>query len=160
MTKKVFSTALLFLILAVSLAITTPASAGFETYTVGSDGSKTAKDTFKLNETPYLYMKLPQDGFSVTASFWHAPSGGNPSFVSTGPDTTIERWISLPNWNSIKEAGKWSIDTGIFYSNGVSATSTASFAVTPEPLAVVLFLTGGLPIAVNLYRKKKHMAKV
>ncbi|MBU4305364.1 MAG: PEP-CTERM sorting domain-containing protein [Candidatus Omnitrophica bacterium] len=135
------------------------AFAGFETYTVNGSGDTTRKDTFGLDEIPFLYMKLPQAGLNFSSSFWHAPSGGD-SFVSEGPDSKTERWLSLTDWTSIKEVGKWSIDSNVFYSNGTTATSFASCSVTPEPLAMILFLIGGLPLAFNLVRKRRQSLKV
>jgi len=35
-----------------------------------------------------------------------------------------------------------------------------NFTVTPEPLAITLFLIGGAPMAVNLYRKRRRLLKV
>ena len=144
------------------LAISTPASAGLDTYTVGSDGSTVAKDTFSFDETPFLYMNLPEEGFSVTASFWHSPSD-LVYFKGDEPDTVIGRWTSLTDtvqWNDVKEVGDWSINTAAFYADGSAFTDTASFTVTPEPLAMTLFLIGGAPIAVSLIRKRKNMVKV
>jgi hypothetical protein len=155
MNKKL-SSVLTCLMLAWFLAIAAPASAGLDTYTVGSSGSTAAKDTFGFDETPFLYMKLPEDDFNFASSFWHAPSSST-HFASDGPSTTGERWISLTDWNNVKEVGDWTIDSNVFYSNGAAATSVASFTVTPEPLAMALFFVGGVPIAANLYHKRKKL---
>jgi len=153
MNKKL-SSAITFLMLAGFLTISAPASAGLDTYTVGSSGSTVAKDTFSFDETPFLYMKLPEDDFNFASSFWHAPSTST-HFASDGPGSIGKRWISLADWESVKEVGDWTIDSNVFYSNGLTATSFTSFTVTPEPLAMTLFLIGGAPIAVSLIRKKK-----
>ena len=153
MNKKL-SSALTLLTLAAFLAVASPASAAFNTYTVGSSGSTVAKGTFGFDETPFLYMKLPNDGFNFASSFWHAPSAST-YFASQGPSSTDARWLSLASWGSVKEAGDWTIDSNVFYSTGLTATDSASFTVTPEPLAMVLFLVGGAPIAVNLYRRRR-----
>ena len=161
MNKKM-SSILTLLTLAVFMAIAAPASAAFNTYTVGSDGSTTLQSTFGWDETPYLYMKLPNAGFNFSSSFWHPPSDPTPLtsdyFASEGPSSTGERWLSLASWGSVKEAGDWTIDSNVFYwKDGVTATDSTSFTVTPEPLAMTLFLLGGAPIAANIYRKHRRV---
>ena len=74
MNKKLVH-ALTFLILAVFLAMAAPAAAGLDTYTVGSSGSTIAQDTFSFDETPFLYMQLPNDELNFKSEFWDAPSG-------------------------------------------------------------------------------------
>ena len=157
--RKKFGLSLIGSMAIIVMALSTPASAGFSTYTVGSSGSTTAKTTFGLNETPFLYMKLPDDKVNFASSFWHAPDS-MVYFASQGPGSTAERWISLTSWDTVKKVGDWSIDSNVFYSSGVTATSAASFTVTPEPLSTALFLVGGVPIALNLYRRRKHARAV
>jgi hypothetical protein len=63
----------------------------------------------------------------------------------------------------------FNFDTGEQYSaaqlalggTGLSAIAVRDgLTVTPEPVSTVLFLLGGAPIAVNLYRKKNRALKV
>lgn len=157
MNKKL-SSALTLSTFVVFLAAAAPASAAFNTYTVGSNGSTTAKSTFGFSETPYLYMKLPDRGFNSASSFWLAPSGTiSPSyFASEGPGITDNRWLSLASWGGVKEVGTWTINSNVWYpTTGLTATDSTTFNVTPEPLAMTLFLIGGAPIAANIYRKRR-----
>jgi hypothetical protein len=83
-------------------------------YTVDAEYSTDEKTEFTLDETPWLYIDLP-DGFgiNVTLSWWKAPgqSGCTSSscFTGSGSTTDEEIWLSLSDWNSIKEIGKWTI---------------------------------------------------
>ena len=44
--------------------------------------------------------------------------------------------------------------------HGADIDAVKGLTVTPEPLAMTLFLIGGLPIGVSLYRKRKKTVKV
>ncbi len=128
----------------------------FEEYKiVGSFGSTVEKTVFDINDpSPYLYMKLPVEGVSFTGSFWRDPDAA--TFYKSTIGTAQDRWITLSDWAGIKKVGQWEVNSNFFYTNGDAGFATASFTVTPEPMAMALFLIGGAPIAVNLYRKKKH----
>jgi len=57
--------------------------------------------------------------------------------------------------------GEWNISASWFNSTSTNTgTGFTSFTVTPEPLAMTLFLIGGTPIAVSLIRKRKNRVKV
>lgn len=128
-----------------------------DTYTVDSSSSTVAENTFDLSDTPFLYMKLSEPDVAPTQSFWNAPSGAS-YFEMTGPSSTLNRWYSLTDWNTRKETGEWTINSNVFYTGGTTGTSNANFTVTPEPLAMTLFLIGGAPIAASLIRKRKLKA--
>lgn len=150
-----------------------PAFADFSQYKiVGALNSTVEKTVFSFDETPFLYLKLPQTGDVFTGTFWSDPD--SLSFFSStqqtsspltttvvGSDPTLisglERWLSLANWDSIKKAGTWEVASNYFYTNGATGTGLASFAVTvtPEPVSMMLFFVGGAPMAVSLYRKHK-----
>ncbi len=123
-------------------------------YTVNEIGSTKPKDTFSLNETPYLYMHLPEEGYSVAVTFWLSPSN-NISYESTGLLTEQDIWITPSNWENHKEIGKWQINAGALYSLGTGYTASTSFNVTPEPLAMILFLIGGAPVAMGILKRKR-----
>lgn len=151
------------------------AFADFTQYTiVGAIGDKETNEklVFGFNETPYLYMKLPDTGNVFTGSFWRDPDASI-SYVSTkntGPEAShisasgsglisgLDRWITLSNWDTVKKVGEWEVNSNYFHTNGSTGFSTASFTVTPEPIAMVLFVIGGLPIAASLYRNRNKNA--
>ncbi len=123
-------------------------------YTVGEFGSTQKQDTFSFNETPYLYMHLPDEGYSVTVSFWLSPTS-NVFYENTGISTAKDMWIQPSLWESHKAVGTWQVNAGALYSSGVGYTAHTSFNVTPEPLAVVLFLVGGAPVAVGILKRRR-----
>ena len=138
------------------------AFANFEEYKiVGSAGSFDEKTVFGFDDSsPYIYMRLPENGQSFTGSFWRDPDATSfyTSTVGTTPDRN--RWIKLADWDTIKKAGEWEVSSNYFYTTGETGFGIASFTVAPEPLAMVLFMVGGTPIAASLYRKRKKLLKV
>ena len=168
MNKKIASISILILAL---LTFTPNSFAAFDEYKiVGSSGSFDEKTVFGFNDpSPYLYMKLPDSGAVFTGSFWRDPDASifYVSTKNTGPEANrisasgsgsvsgLERWITLSNWNTVKKVGEWEVNSNYFYTNGDTGFGTAGFTVTPEPLAMTLFLVGGAPIAVGLLRRRK-----
>lgn len=134
------------------------ATPGLVAYMTDADGSTTPVTEFALDETPWLYLQLPQAGTSFTNSFWHAPDStlyGAHQWYST--DT--EKWMKLEDWDTAKQVGYWEVAANAFYSNGVTTTAWTGFTVTPEPLATALFIIGGVPIALSIYQKRKKLVK-
>ena len=130
-------------------------STGFEEiYTVDSYGSTTKKDIFGWDETPWLYLNLPGSGsgMSVSWSWWVSPT--NDVYYNGTLTTQDEVWLSLNNWNSVREVGNWTINSAYFYPTGEGGTGTAAFAVAPEPIGGILFLVGGVSLAVARLRKR------
>ena len=154
MNKKIISTAILILALA---ALTPNSFAAFDAYKiVGSSGSFVEKTLFGFDDpSPYLYMRLPANGQAFTGSFWRDPDATIFYMSTTGSTPDRDRWITLADWNTVKKAGEWEVNSNYFYTTGATGFGSTSFTVTPEPLAMALFLIGGAPIAVNLYRKKR-----
>ena len=157
----------LFITAALALVLARPAHAAvtvapFSEYKiVGSSGSTLEKTLFTLDDpSPYLYMQLPKNGSATTTSTWTGP--GTSSFI-VGPitDTAQNRWIAFANWDTVT-AGDWTVSSSYLFPNGNNGinTTAASFTVTPEPLAMTLFLLGGVPIAASLYRKRKKSVRV
>lgn len=154
MNKKIASTFILIL----ALASFTPSSfAAFDAYKiVGSAGSFIEKTVFGFDDpSPYLYMRLPANGQAFTGSFWRDPDAAIFYMSTTGSAPDRDRWITLADWPTVKKAGEWEVNSNYFYTDGNTGFGSASFTVTPEPLAMTLFLLGGAPIAVNLYRKRR-----
>ena len=153
MNKKITSTVILILALA---AFAPNSFAAFDAYKiVGSSGSFVKKTLFGFDDpSPYLYMRLPANGEAFTGTFWRDPDAAIFYMSTSTPDR--DRWITLADWNTVKKVGTWEVNSNYFYTNGNTGFGTAGFTVTPEPLAVTLFLIGGAPIAVNLYRRRRR----
>lgn len=153
--------------------LTGRASAAFfdEFKMVGSNTSKVLQSSFNLAETPYLYYKLsPNTVGSKVFSFWLSPLSNTSlatEITSIAPDIDApfdpvsQGWVSLANWGSIPDSekiGNWNITgylkTGSIYADCV----TTSFTVTPEPMSMILYGIGGLPIAATLFRRRKIAA--
>jgi hypothetical protein len=156
MNNKITS---VFIFIASLLAVTSQSFAAFDTYRmVGALNETTEKTVFGFDETPYLYLKLPAEGQASSVSFWQDPRGA--PFYTAANGTDIERWISIADWNSVKKTGRWEVNSNYFYTNGDTGSGSTSFTVTPEPLAVTLFLMGGAPIAADIYRRRRRLLKV
>lgn len=154
MNKKIISTAILILALA---AFAPNSFAAFDAYKmVGSSGSFTEKTVFGFDDpSPYLYMRLPDNGQAFTGSFWRDPDAAIFYMSTTGSTLDRDRWITLADWPTVKKVGEWEVNSNYFYTSGPTGFGSTSFTVTPEPLAMTLFLIGGAPIAVSLYRKRR-----
>jgi len=127
---------------------------------VGTEYSTLEQIYFGMDETPWLYLKLPESSFggplgdlNITFSSWESPDDIKYSF-SGGVSLDRENWLTVPNWDAIKTHGQWDVDASYVGMAGAGCGQT-SFTVTPEPWAMVLMAIGGLPIAANLYRKRK-----
>lgn len=129
-------------------------------YTTGSGSpDEVLKNEFTLNETPYLFMQLPtgEELSDFTVSFWHGPT--NNTSVMTFGGAGLTRWATPANWDAVKEVDEWDIDASWYNSGtGNGGTGHTSFTVTPEPIAMILFMVGGLPIATSLYRNRRKNA--
>jgi len=166
MNKQRFTTLAILIVL--SAFIFTPnASAGFaagdlDTFKiVGSAGSTEGQNIFTLDQTPYIYMGIT-GSVSGTADFAHLlsdPNGaGYAAFTSENIGSDNAVWYSFSNWDTIKKAGEW--EAVSFFNKGSDIGSGwDNFTVTPEPLAMTLFLIGGAPMAMNLYKKKRKNLK-
>ena len=158
MNKKITATVLLILAMAAFAPNSFAASvAPFEQYKiVGSSGSFTEKTVFGFEDpSPYLYMRLPENGQAFTGSFWRDPDATIFYMSTAGSTPDRDRWITLSDWATVKKVGGWEVNSNYFYTNGATGFGSTSFTVTPEPLAMTLFLIGGAPIAVNIYRRRR-----
>lgn len=151
----------LFIILSIFVAFSVPAFAAgqfTEIYTTGSNGGTAPKSTFGWNETPWLYLKLPNPGLNVSSAWWQSPNSKY-YFTSTEPNNNQERWLTLNNWNDVKSSGPWSIDASYFYANNPNnpiGNGKTTFVVSPEPISSILFLVGGAAlIGSRKFRKKR-----
>ena len=135
-------------------------------FTVGNSGSTAPKSVFTLDETPWLYLKLPGTGYNVTPSVWSDPDANPFSVVGIGLGD--QYWFSLDSgldqgnnpvtWDSIKQAGLWDISASYVYpfnsQDPYAGAGSTSFTVNavPEPASSALFLLGCVPLAVRKLR--------
>lgn len=145
--------------------LTTNVFAGFdEIYMTDAEGSDTEKTIFNWDETPWLYVKLPDSNLNVTVAFWESPNSSY--YFTNSMGSNQEYWFSLDSgvdssgnpvtWDDVKELGVWNINAGYFYAGGGSGEGTASFTVTPEPVSSILFIAGGAVLAGRRYLKRKR----
>ena len=144
-------------------------------FTVSSNGSTTPQSTFTLDQTPWLYVELPEGNLnwaSAAGSLWFYDSNIIPKGEATGSDFTSpyarEFWLKLDNWDSVAKVGDWHIAAGYELGTPIDLCGTniilpkdagvgcANFNVTavPEPVSTVLFLLGGATLAVRRLRRK------
>lgn len=152
-------------------------------YTVESNGSTTAKNSFDLlTETPWIYVKLPaytlldpNDKAKDTTLFstWNigstpaeATANASDSYPATSTPA-LAFWLSPSNWSSIKQVGAWSI-SGIDYAfikagnakqsgSFIGDGGAVSFSVTPEPISMALFGLGAGVLGLAGVRRKKKI---
>ncbi len=122
-----------------------------------------ARATYGLNETPYLYYHVtpaPTVTQSVLTLWFHkAEPGVLVPDTATPADT--ESWLSLSNWNSLSDEqklGDWRVTGFLKQGRTLLDCKTVSFVVTPEPMAMVLYGIGGLPLAAHFLRRRKQIA--
>ena len=126
-----------------------------EIYMVGSSGSTDSKTTFGWDKTPWLYLKLPSAGWNVTGSWWQDPLMTY-YFEGSNPSTASERWLSLSDWATVRKIGDWNVNAIYFYANGASDTGSTDFAVVPEPVSTILFLSGGALVGGRLLIRRRR----
>ena len=152
-------------ILALGLTITTaPAFASVPVCENGfcaveSNGSVMPKDTFSFGEQPFLKLELPASAADFSVVMYRSP---NSDFGLADLSSSVggDKWYTLNavNWSNPNVIGEWSASASYF--DGAWISKDTTFTVTPEPLAMILFAVGGLPIAANLYRRRKTSAAV
>lgn len=151
--KSIIRSLIIFLFMAV--LFTNNAFASFDQiFMTSQNGSTDIRTTYDLNETPWLYLKLPESSLNFTGAWWNDPDN-NAHFVSQGPTTDQEIWLSLLDWSTVKEAGQWNVNAFYSAANGAYGTGSTSFTVTPEPLSSLLFIVGGATLACRCSLKSR-----
>ena len=177
MKKVLFIAGLIFMSSAnAAWAITGPSLRHFDAlYTTTAYGSYTEKNSFSLDETPWLYAKLPEvQSGDVTSLLTNWVDGGTASLDASeqNTDAIAEFWLTPSDWDAVKHAGPWDIKTyfavdkpgplaigDLYGGSEVSpqVTNPYRFTVTPEPVSAVLFLLGGS--ALGLATRKRYVLR-
>jgi len=142
---------LLFLVAVVILLVGTGGkvfadSTNFDAYPVDSEGSYNKKDTFGWDETPWIYVSLPGTDLTYVVSWWHYQDGTEYYSTYSITDDTDEVWHTLSNWDDVKAPGKWDVRVDYSSASG-NGSKTTGFSVAPEPFGFVLFIFGGVVLA-------------
>jgi len=166
MPRKLYKFAVfLFLFLAFETFLT-DAHADFYIKTVGASGSTNEKTVFGYDETPWLYVDVPDFSgaqgvyprLSVSA-VWFYMDQGEETFVDVQgfeqefyPNGFQNAWIKLDSWDIFKQTGSWKISSSytVYTLSGITANVIAvgsdstnfEVAAVPEPFSLLLFGTG------------------
>jgi len=117
--------------------------------------------TFGWGDYIFAFVKIQNslpDTTDVTFR-WIAPdtTSGVSSITATFP-ANKKAWSSFTDSGMAKQAGLWNVEASFTNQAGATVTETRQFIITPEPMAMLLYGLGGLPIAAHLLRRRKIAA--
>jgi hypothetical protein len=165
---KKFMKALKFAIIALMFSIVLPLSNAHATsffstyaelYTVGSQGSTTQQTTFTAGQTPWLYVELfptaPSDPTLVNRSNSFLVQSPTGTTLSKGTSSGNQFWVSYADstpglWTvTIDSSGPTSLSRLLVGRTGFQVNAA------PEPKGTILFLLGGLIMAISIMLRRK-----
>ncbi len=162
--KKIISLFVLT-ILFVPAAFAVPAESNFPQFkTVDADGSTTVKNEFGWDETPWVYGltdAVSANRHAHVQTEWYFNSSLLGTANEDGPNQQNTFWFTPLNWNSIKQAGVWTVK-GYFQVDDAphtlfkSGADQHTFTVTPEPISMALFGLGAGALGLKRMRRKKQ----
>lgn len=117
---------------------------------------------FGWNETPYLYMHVPNasTGAGVNGTWWHSSNPGHETEYNfiTALDSEKKLWFTFSDWHTAKkETGPWHVHINDI--SGLKGNYQTNFTVAPEPISSTLFLIGGAVLATRRYSKIRRRQK-
>jgi len=142
MKKTVFLSISVSLFLLISIGSAHPANFAL------TDSSGEEKAIFGFDETPWLEVEL-KDKDEKIDGWWRPHPGDVKSAIfenGLAGGETIRRPLSNWEWPGIQDLGRYNVH--------LKGYGTRHLMVIPEPVSSVLFLIGGLSLAVARYRKR------
>lgn len=138
-----------------------------EQYYATAEINGSSQTTFDiLTETPYIYYRFSEDSLllnpdgevdMLSSTVWTSPEGiyyQSDYNLLELEDGYYSYTIGFNNWEDVKVAGDWQVDT-LWYNatqdQAITGGAATNFTVTPEPVSILLMAIGGL----GLYFKRK-----
>lgn len=126
-----------------------------------SNTSATQVSSYDISKTPYLYVRLSSAADVSLFSFW-GNSGDMHATFTSNPSTGSQQdfFLTPADWSTVKSTGNWDVFGQYITQQGEICPDCAytSFVVTPEPMSMVLYGMGGLPLALRFVRRRKVVA--
>jgi len=115
--------------------------------------------SYALNQTPYLYFHVtpaPTTTPSVLAT-WYDKTNEGYLVTSSISSSSVQGWLAISSWGTLtdnQKLGDWRINTFLKDGRNLLDCREVSFVVTPEPMGIILYGLGGLPLVAWLRRKR------
>ncbi|NTV30088.1 MAG: hypothetical protein HGA80_08425 [Candidatus Omnitrophica bacterium] len=123
--------------------------------------SAAEKTSYDLSETPYLYVHLSSAMDVNLMTFWgNFDDGHNTATFTPSTGSGQDFFLTPTDWTTQKSLGNWDVFGSYKTQQNIPCDTcgTTSFVVTPEPMSMVLYGMGGLPLAAHFLRRRKQIA--